>query len=98
MFKVKHNLSPTIMNDIFIKRQQPYNLRGDSIWATFNVNSVYNGTETLSFRGPKTWNILPDEIKNSQSLTEFKRKIKTWKPSGCTCRLCKVYIANIGFL
>ena len=40
----------------------------------------------------------PDGIKESNTLTEFKSKIKTWKPIGCECRLCKAFISNLGFL
>ena len=63
-----------------------------------NVNTVYNGTETLSFRGPKTWELVPEYIKNATSLDEFKANIRNWEPNGCECRLCKVYIQNLGFI
>ena len=98
MYKVKNNLSPMIMKNIFTEIPNTYNLRNNRIWATHNVHTVNNGTETLTFRGPNTWNILPETIKNSKSLNEFKIKVKTWKPDGCTCRLCKTYIAELGFL
>ena len=38
------------------------------------------------------------DIKNANSLQEFKLKIKKWKPEGCTCRLCRTYISNLGFI
>ena len=54
-----------------------YNLRQIKSFKTFNVKSVKYCTETLSFRGPKTWEMVPNVIKNSTSLMEFKTKIKT---------------------
>ena len=98
MYKVKNNLSHSIMNNIFEKRHNPYNLRNDCTWASSNIHTVYNGTETISFRGPKTWLLLPDNIKESKSLYDFKTKVKKWKPEGCTCRLCKIFIPDLGFL
>ena len=99
MYKVKHNMAPPLMNDIFIQKQNTsYNLRNVQTWDIRAVKSVYNGTETLSFRGPKTWDMLPNDIKNSESLKEFTYKVKKWKPESCTCRLCKVYVTNLGFL
>ena len=98
LYKVKNNLSPTLMKDIFPERIISYNLRKMNPFKTLNVNTVYNGTETLSFRGPKTWELVPEDIKNATSLNEFKTKIKYWKPNGCTCRLCKVYVQNLGFI
>ena len=98
IFKVKNNLSPMFMNNVFSDSTNPYNLRNASEFNTSNIRTVYNGTETISFRGPKTWALVPDEIKNLKSLPEFKNRIRNWKPEGCTCRLCKVFIPNLGFL
>ena len=98
MYKVKNNLSPSFMKSVFPDSVNPYNLRSKPSFHTSNIRTVYNGTETISFRGPKTWSLVPNAIKNSKSLSEFKAKIKHWKPEGCMCRLCKVYIANLGYL
>ena len=98
MFKIKNNLSPLFMNKVFSDSTNPYNLRNAPEFGTSNVHTVHNGTETVSFRGPKTWSLVPQAIKNSKSINEFKNKIKFWKPEGCTCRLCKTYIHNLGFI
>ena len=98
MYKNINNHSPIISKTIFKLSSNPYELRNKNPFQISNVNSVYNGTETISFRGPKTWALVPDEIKISPSLSEFKRKIKKWKPEGCQCRLCKEYVANLGFI
>ena len=63
-----------------------------------SVRTVIYGTETIRYRGPKTWELLPTELKEAKSLTEFKSKIKYWKPKGCTCRLCRTCIFNVGFI
>ena len=86
------------MKDTFPERVIPYDLRNANPFQSSNVNTVYNGTETPSFRGPKTWALVPGDIKNSTSLAEFKAKIKNWEPKGCECRLCKTYIQRLGFI
>ena len=98
IYKCKNNYSPIFMTKIFPGITNSFNLRSKNTIKTYNVHSVHNGTETISFRGPKLWANLPTCIKNSKSLTEFKRQIKMWKPKGCSCRLCKSYIANVGFI
>ena len=98
MYKIHHNLSPSIMKATFPERSMPYNLRNNIPFQSTNVNAAYYGTETLSFRGPKTWALVLEGINYSKTLVEFMAKIRTWKPIGCTCRLCKIYIANLGFL
>ena len=98
MYKAYNDLSPTLVKSIFPLREMPYNLRNSNPFRPTKVNSVFNGTETISFRGPKIWSLVPENIKAAKSLTEFKTKISAWVPIGCTCRLCKTFISNLGFL
>ena len=98
MFKIKNHISSPIIQDIFPDYEPTYDFRKSKFWEGSNIRTVIYGSETLSNRGPKTWEILPQSIKNSQSLNEFKEKVKHWKPVGCTCRLCKTFIQDLGFL
>ena len=98
MFKTKNNLNPSFLKQIFPTSNNVVNLRCKPSFQTFNVKSVYNGSETVSFRGPQIWSTLPDYIKESQTLLEFNNKINKWKPKGCMCRLCKTYIKDVGFI
>ena len=56
------------------------------------------GLETISYRVQQLWNLVPTEIIDTQSLSTFKKKIKSWHCDNCPCRLCKTYIANVGFV
>ena len=65
----------------------------------FGLESLkHHGSESISFLGPKIWNILPDRLKNVNSIEAFKMQIKKWKPENCPCRFCKVYVQNVGFV
>ena len=98
MFKIFKNLSPDIVREIFQERSVPYNLRSDNNFASRHVNSVYHGTESLSFLGPKIWEQVPPELKALESLDMFKTQIKKWIPLNCPCRLCRTYLPQIGFI
>ena len=88
MFKVSKNLALPQMHEIFRLKDQPhYSLR---------YNSVFS--ESLSFLGPKIWDILPDTYKDMPDLNSFKLALKRWRPVNCPCRICKVYIVNVGFV
>ena len=99
IYKFINSLSPEIMND-FLKKEdfKRYDLRSAKVLKTINPKSVHYGTESLSFLAPKLWKIVPVNIKQSNSLQVFKSKIKNWIPSECSCRLCKAYIAGVGFI
>ena len=98
MFKISDNLSPDIVKEIFQKRIVPYNLRSENSFMSRQVNSVCHGTESLSFLGPKIWEQVPQEIKESDNIAIFKSKIKKWTPLHCPCRLCRTYLPQIGFM
>ena len=36
--------------------------------------------------------------RNSETLQIFQKKIKLWQTDDCPCRLCKVYISQLGFI
>ena len=98
MYKVKNNLSPVPIQEIFRQVNDSQQLRNKNDFEIPKVRTVNNGIETIRYRGPITWDLVPNDIKQSKSLSEFKEEIKTWKPEGCTCRLCKTYIPKLGFL
>ena len=60
-------------------------------------SSVFSGTESISFLGPKIWDIVRSELKQLETVNSFKRGIKKWKPVNCPCRLWKPYIQNVDF-
>ena len=98
MYKIKNHLSPEPMQELFKEKANYHDLRNKRFWGNGKLRTVKYGTETIRNMGPKTWNMVPNNIKESTSLLEFKTKIKRWKPNKCTCRLCKSYIYNLGFL
>ena len=59
---------------------------------------MWHGTESVSYLGPKIWDLVPTEIKESESLNGFKFKIKRWVPEGCPRRICKIYPGQVGFI
>ena len=76
MCKIKSDMAPELLNAIFQNRKLPFNLRRNSSFSVRQVHSVYHGTESLSFLGPKIWELVPEDIKQSECLEIFKNKIK----------------------
>ena len=99
MFRVVKGISPAIVSDIFQQRDESrYNTRKNSYFVLPSVNTVHNGTETIRYLGPKIWELVPQNIKEKDSLASFKTAIKKWRPEKCPCRLCKKYLSAIGFI
>ena len=87
MFKVKNNIAPEIMKKLFAPKMSSYDLRNNDSFKRRRVNSVWHGTESVSYLGPKIWDLEPNEVKESESLNCFKFKIKRWIHEGCPRRI-----------
>ena len=70
--KVKHRLSPQIINNVFELKSVPYYMRRQDLFLSRNVHSVHHGTDSLTYLGSKIWAIVPQVIKNSESLSVFE--------------------------
>ena len=81
MFKGKNEMSPKITCDIFTKRiNDHYNLRHINHFETPFVRTAYNGTESVSYLGPKIWDIVTEEYKTPNSFNSFKESKKIRYP------------------
>ena len=88
------------MNKVFLINEPIYehDLRSISDFAAHRINTLRNGSESLSYLGRRLWNILLYENKKIKSAKDFKTKIRSWVPENCPCRLSKIYIQHIGFI
>ena len=99
IYKIKNNYAPPIMYHLFQFRENTFNSRNFRELPTQNKKISNYELETVSYRVQFLWAKLSSEYKNSTSLSEFKTKIKNWKDDEiCPCRLCKVYLPNIGYV
>ena len=72
MYSVANGMSPEIMNDTFKLRENTHsNLRHTSQFLVDPIHTVFNGSESASYLGPKIWEQIPLEIKNINSLGWF---------------------------
>ena len=83
IFKVMQGSSRPLLNEVFVPRQCNYELRLNNFLERRRVKSVRHGTESISSLAPKIWEILPNEIKDSNTPQIFKAKIKKWVPVEC---------------
>ena len=98
MFKVKNNIALEIMKEFFAPKMSSYDLRNNNSFKRRRVKSVWYVTESVSYLGPKIWDLVANEIKESESLNAFKFKIKRWVPEECPCSICKTYLGQVGFI
>ena len=87
------------MKDIFELQNPSYNLRSScNQFRRENIKTAHCSLPSVRYLGPKIWELVPNNIKYSSSLSKFKKLIESWKSEALPCRLCKTYIAQVGFI
>ena len=62
MYKTRKDLNPSFMYEIFCENESHYNLRNDIEFVQPRVRLVGDGTESVRFKGPQLWQMLPQTI------------------------------------
>ena len=63
------------MNDAFqIRNNTHYNLRYALPFLTEPIHSVFNGSESVLYLGPKIWEQIPNDVNMINSLVRFKKR------------------------
>ena len=76
MYRVANGMSPEIRNDLFRLRENAhYNLRHTSQFLVDPIHSVFNGSESASYLGPKIWEH-PSKLKILTPLLVLKKKLE----------------------
>jgi hypothetical protein len=78
MYKCVHGINPPYLNELFQLRTSSYSLRDSSRLLQPKYSTVKYGFRSFRYYGSKLWNALPSQVKNSESLHVFKRKITAW--------------------
>ena len=89
IYKSLADINPDFMKPYFKIKEMPYNLRNGYALKLPSTNSTYYGINSVLFRACLLWNQLPLSIKQSQSLLEFKSKMKTLRNVFCSCAICR---------
>ena len=98
LYKVHHNLSQTFFSEWLTRNNSTYKMRSKSDFAIPQKSTVFKGSSSISYYGPIICSLIPEKIRYTDFLENFKSKIRMWKPKNCPCRICKNYIPNVGFL
>ena len=72
----------------FNENPVPYDLRKEIKVFLPPLKSFHLGPNSIHFRESILWNNLPSSIKNSQTINEFKVKLKNLGNIHCTCGVC----------
>ena len=98
LFKIKYVLAPPIMDSLLNRRTICYNFRNLQEFQSEGKRTVFYGLETISYRAPQLWTILPEMFKQRNTISLFKNDFRQWICNECPCRLWKIFVPNLGFI
>ena len=91
IFKVKNDLCPEIMKEIFIFHEnRTYNLRSGNHLTRRNIRTTHYGIETISNLGAKIWDLLPGETNQNQEMYPQKMPMQSLSDLYKKYRLCLI--------
>ena len=89
VFKSLNKENPKFMWDLFQIKTSKYNLRAVNTLKLITPKTNKYGLNSIVFRGSFLWNYIPNELKRSLSLSDFKSKVRKYKSFNCTCLSCR---------
>ena len=99
IYKSISQLNPEFKWSYFTHKDMPYTLRKGPFLGLPKTHTFYYGTNAVHFRGSLIWNNLPAVVKSSDSLFEFKNKIKNIGDIDCGCLICRnIYYMMFNFI
>ena len=80
IYKALNNMTPDYITKLIIPMSQTHSLnlrsgQNGTLYTPLARTSLYSGAFTCS--APKLWNSFPQEVRNSTSLSAFKRNVRT---------------------
>ena len=64
------------MIDLFVTRENKYNLRNFQALESLHKRTVVFGTETISYRGSQIWILMLERLRTLTTLKKIKKKTK----------------------
>ncbi len=83
-----HGSTPIYIRDLFEEKDKIYYLCSTVSLKQPKCNTVTYGLNSFRYKGAKILNDLPNKIKNSTTLAEFKNQITKWIGPKCLCNMC----------
>ena len=88
IYKILNDMGPDYLSCLYSKSNTPYQLRDDNKLIQPLKRTTTFGIKSFAYFGTHLWNMLPNHIKNSVSLYDFKSLIRKWSGPTCCCSVC----------
>lgn len=92
IYKILNGMGPKYLAPFFSKSNIPYDLRDNNKVIQPLKRTTTFGIKSFVYFGAHLWNLLPLDVKDAMSLSNFKSLIKKWSGPTCSCCVCTLII------
>ena len=89
VFKIVNKMGPSYLDYMFSLKANNKSTRSIKQLQLLKFNTINYGKRCVTYKGAFTWNGLHNDIKSSQTLSDFKRAILKWEML-CKCHNCSM--------
>ena len=69
-------MSPDYVSEMFQRQNHGYDVRNNQGLVQPSFSTIRYGFNSVRYLGSKIWNNLPNDVKNSNSLSVFKKRLR----------------------
>ena len=89
IYKTLNEVNLSYMKEIFSLTSSRYSTQGPNNISLSRVDYTTFGLKSITHEGAKLWNHLHESLKSAENFSIFKKLIRNWSGSLCSCNYCK---------
>ncbi len=95
VYKAINSISPECLQDLFVIKANVYDLRDNNKMKLYKVKTMTYGKHSITYVTDILWNSINVDIKNTDNVNVFKRKIRNLQGLICQRGECLICIFKV---
>ena len=89
IYKTLNYINQSFTLDYFLRKDTKCDLRIKDALNIPTTTSVFNGMDSIKFRGSLLWNSMLDLIKSAHTAAIFRKDMENWSGEKFSCKICR---------
>ncbi len=92
VYKAINGMLPECLQYLFVIKANGHDLRDNNKMKLYKFKTMSYGKHSIKYTAGILWNSINVDIKNTDNVNVFKRKIRNWQGPICQCGKCLICI------
>ncbi len=95
VYKAINGLSPEFLQDLFVIKANVHDLRDNNKLKLYKFKTTTYWKHSIKYVAGILWNSINVDVKNTDNVNVFKRKVRNWQGPICQCAECLICIFKV---